>query len=225
MKLEQISEHIWSIKTWCIIPIHVWLVVDQDGVTLVDAGVPFMAKGIVKSVNKLDVGPLQRILLTHGHSDHVGAINKIKMGKDIPIYAHPIEIPYAVGEASYPGRKKPEKTLASQVIHPLEADDKGKMLTIGGLTPYLTPGHSPGHVAYYHERDGVLLAGDLFTSKKGKLHQPMPMFTADMKKAVKSSTILEQLQPKRLEICHGMSVFNPAKQVNNYIKRMNEKYV
>ena len=87
----------------------------------------------------------------------------------------------------------------------------------------MTPGHSPGHVVYYHEQDQVLLAGDLFTSKKGNLHQPMPMFTADMAEAVRSSSIVEQLKPKRLEVCHGNSVLNPADQLKDYIQKMEKK--
>ena len=94
---------------------------------------------------------------------------------------------------------------------------------IAGLTPYLTPGHSPGHVVYYHEQDQVLLAGDLFTSKKGELHQPMSMFTADMAEAVRSSSIVEKLKPKRLEVCHGNSVLHPADQLEEYMQKMSAK--
>ncbi len=94
MKIIQISEHIWSLKIWIVIPIHVWVVVDEDGVTLVDAGLPFMAKGILKFVKELQAGPLNRIVLTHGHSDHVGAIEKILAVTQVPIFVHRIEIPY-----------------------------------------------------------------------------------------------------------------------------------
>ena len=38
MRVEKISEHIWSLKAWMFIPIHVWVVEEKDGVTLVDAG-------------------------------------------------------------------------------------------------------------------------------------------------------------------------------------------
>lgn len=70
MKAEHISEHVWSLKAW-VIPIHVWIVIEEDGFTLVDAGIPMMAKGIMKFIKQLNAGPLRRILLTHGHSDHV----------------------------------------------------------------------------------------------------------------------------------------------------------
>lgn len=223
MKVKKVSEHIWSLKTWMIIPIHVWIVVDEDGVTLVDAGIPMMAKGILKYLNQLEAGPLKRIVLTHGHSDHVGAIKTILTETKVPVYAHPIEIPYMEGDLLYPRRKKLEQNVEKKITQPLQADEQGRLKSIAGLTPYLTPGHSPGHVVYYHEQDQVLLAGDLFTSKNGKLHQPMSLFTADMAEAVRSSSIVEQLKPKRLEVCHGSSVLKPADQLQEYIQKMKKK--
>lgn len=97
------------------------------------------------------------------------------------------------------------------------------MNSIAGVRPYLTSGHSPGHVVYYHEKDKVLLAGDLFTSKKGKLHQPIPMFTANMNEAVRSSSIVRKLKPIKLEVCHGYSVFHPADQLEEYIQKIEKK--
>ncbi|WP_044640354.1 MBL fold metallo-hydrolase [Risungbinella massiliensis] len=225
MKIRQISEHVWSLRTWMLIPIHVWVVVDEEGVTLVDAGLSMMAKGILKFIDQLEAGPLQRIVLTHGHSDHVGAVKKIVEATRVPVYAHRIEIPYMEGDLPYPGRKKATPLVARQLSQALPEDDQGKNLSIGGLTPYLTPGHSPGHVVYFHEEDGVLLAGDLFTSKKGKLYRPIPMFTADMKEAVKSSSIVRKLQPKRLEVCHGDSVMLPTEHLDEYIQKTTDKYI
>ncbi|MBR3120047.1 MBL fold metallo-hydrolase [Oceanobacillus profundus] len=67
------------------------------------------------------------------------------------------------------------------------------------------------------------MAGDLFTSKRGMIQQPMALFTGDMHEAVKSSTILEQLQPERLEVCHGDSVLYPADQLKTYVSKMERK--
>lgn len=222
MKAEKISEHIWSLKTWVVIPIHVWVVVDEDGVTLVDAGMPFMAKAIKKFIRQLNAGPLKRILLTHGHSDHVGSVKAIVAEYEVPVYAHRVEIPYLEGEQLYPKRKKLEYNLPKQLTQPLSEDEFGTLRIVDGLTPYLTPGHSPGHLVYYHEKDQVLLAGDLFNSKKGKLHPPM--FTPFLDEAVKSAAIVEKLKPKRLEVCHGSSVFNPAEQLEEYVRNAEKKH-
>jgi glyoxylase-like metal-dependent hydrolase (beta-lactamase superfamily II) len=218
MKITQISDHIWSLKTWMVIPIHVWVVVDEDGVTLVDAGIPLMAKGILKFIDQLHAGPLKRIVLTHGHGDHVGAIKRILEATQVPVFAHSIEIPYIEGELPYPRRKKATITVAKQLTQVLHENEQGMLQSVGGLTPYLAPGHSPGHVVYYHEQDQVLLAGDLFTAKKGKLRKPMAMFTGDMAEAIRSSAIVRQLKPHRLEVCHGTSVLHPAEQLEAYLK-------
>ncbi|WLD94333.1 MBL fold metallo-hydrolase [Alkalihalobacillus sp. AL-G] len=218
MKTKQISEHIWSLRIWMVIPVHVWVVVEEDGVTLVDAGIPMMGKGILNFIENLQGGPLKRIVLTHGHSDHTGAIKPILKEKSVPVFAHSTEIPYMEGDRAYPRRKKAAQSIKKNLAQPLQKDESNNLLPIGGLNPYLTPGHSPGHVVYYHEQDQVMLAGDLFTSKKGKLHRPMPMFTADMEEAVKSSEIIRQLKPKRLEVCHGNSVMNPVEQLDTYIR-------
>ncbi|NOU98853.1 MBL fold metallo-hydrolase [Paenibacillus planticolens] len=215
MSIKQISEHIWSVRTWMIIPVHVWAVVDHDGVTLVDAGVPWMAKSILRLINEL--GPLKQIVLTHGHGDHVGTLKRILQVHSVPVFAHRKEIPFVEGRTPYPGRSKAVAQVAKGVLQPLPEDEDGRLSPIGGLTPYFTPGHSPGHVVYYHEKDDVLLTGDLFNSKKGKLF--MARFTPDPEEALRSSAIVKQLNPKRLEVCHGDTVFQPAEQLDELMKR------
>ncbi|RST77005.1 MBL fold metallo-hydrolase [Siminovitchia acidinfaciens] len=218
MKANQVSEHVWSLKIWMLIPVHVWVVADEDGVTLVDAGIQSMAKGILRFIEELQAGPLKRIVLTHGHSDHVGAVEQILKVNPVPVYAHQIEIPYMEGRLAYPRRKKAVSSIAEGITQPLHADESGNIQPIGGLTPFFTPGHSPGHVVYFHEKDQVMLAGDLFTSKNGNLKRPMSIFTADMDEAVRSSSIVQRLKPKRLEVCHGNPVFQPAEQIDSYIQ-------
>jgi len=219
MKITQISPHIWSLKSWMLFPVHVWVVIGKEGITLVDAGFPFMGKGIVSFLEK-QAGPLQNIVLTHGHSDHVGAIKQVLARSSVPVYAHREEIPYCEGTLIYPKRKKIEVNVEPGILQPLPEDENGQLLPIGSLRPFYTPGHSPGHVVYYHEQDNVLLTGDLFTAKRGKLRRPIAMFTADMQQAIASSRIVAQLKPHRLEVCHGTSVMEPAQQIEAY---MNQK--
>jgi len=219
MKIEQVSEHIWSLQAWLMIPVRVWVVADEEGVTLIDAGMPFMAKGILRFLDRLNAGPLQRILLTHGHSDHVGAVAAIRNAQHIPVHAHRIELPYMEGEIAYPRRRKRETNVEKGVAQPLTETEDGRLQPVAGLVPYLTPGHSPGHVVYFHEQDQVLLAGDLFTSRRGKLRPPMSLFTGDMAAAIRSAGIVKKLNPRRLEVCHGGPVFAPADQLDAYLHR------
>lgn len=221
MKIERVSEHIWALKTWMLFPVRVWIVAEEDGVTLVDAGVGSMAKGILKFVEQLGAGPIRQIVLTHGHSDHVGSVTSIREHHQVPVYVHPVEIPYMEGDIAYPRRKKAAASLPKQLATPLSVDQDGRIESVGTLKGHHTPGHSPGHIVYYHEKDGVLLAGDLFTSKKGRLNRPMPMFTADMQEAVRSSRIVKELKPHRVEVCHGKPVFSAADHLDEYMRIMN----
>lgn len=217
MRVERVSAHIWAVSTWVLVPVRVWLVAAEDGVTLVDAGIPSMAGAILQAVDRLGAGPLRRILLTHGHSDHTGAIARILRQRPVPVCAHALEIPYMTGQLPYPRRRAAAATVSPGVAEPLTEEAPGVLARVGGLRPYLTPGHSPGHVAYYPEQDRVLLAGDLFTTRRGRIGRPMAIFTADMAEAVRSAAIVARLRPDRLEICHGGPVLNPAEQIVEYL--------
>ncbi|GIP40621.1 putative metallo-hydrolase YybB [Paenibacillus sp. J31TS4] len=218
MRVEQLSPHIWSCKSWMLFTIQVWLVKEEDGLVLVDAGMKGMVRGIEGAIAAIGL-PLRRILLTHGHSDHVGSAETLAHKYGVPVYLHANDIPYAEGQQPFPGRKRAERLLPQGLVQPL-ADDGGEGLApVGSLRPYWTPGHSPGHTAYYHETDRVLLGGDLFTTKQGRLNRPMPMFTADMPRAVRSAGILRELNPALLAVCHSPALAEPAVQLDTYLAK------
>lgn len=219
MKVERVSEHIWSLCVWVLIPVRVWLVKGPDGVSLVDAGLPFMARGILRTVDALGLGPLTRILLTHGHADHVGAILGIQKHVTVPVYAHRIELPYMEGDKAYPRRKKARPSVPKGLVAPLLETSSGSLQDVAGLTPYLTPGHSPGHVVYFHKEDRVLIGGDLAMTKHGALRPPIAMFTSDMDSAIRSMDILRQLEPARLEVCHADPIEQPAQRFDAFMMR------
>ncbi|TES45944.1 MBL fold metallo-hydrolase [Halalkalibacterium halodurans] len=215
MKRIQVSPHIYKLESWFLLKMSAWIVKEDEGVYIVDTGMPYMGKRILKEAEKL--GKVKGVLLTHGHSDHVGGLKKILDIQDLPVYVHTLDIKHMEGKEPFPGRKKREYLVEPGVAKPLPVDEDGEFRCFGNLVPYHTPGHSPGHVCYYHKKDRVLLGGDLFTSKRGKLQQPIKMFTADMNEAVRSGEIVKKLQPSKVSICHGNDIDNPHTQINEYL--------
>lgn len=215
MKIRKISQNITKLEVWCLIKLSAWLVQTADGVYIVDTGVSFMGKRILREAEKL--GEVKGILLTHGHSDHVGGLQQIVRQKSIPVYAHPLELKYMEGSEPFPGRKKREQLVEPGMVQPLPVNEQGQLQGIASLMPYHTPGHSPGHVAYYHAEDDVLISGDLFTSRQGKLQQPMKMFTADMEEAIASAAIVGTLKPHLISIAHSDDVLHGYNHIEQYL--------
>ncbi len=217
MKIKRLSEHIYGLKT--VLNIQMWLVQSDQGLVLIDSGIPPMGRRILQCIEQLAAGPLAGILLTHGHPDHVGGLEAVLAKHRVPVYAHADEIPYLEGSAPYPPFKKAKVRVRPGIVQTLPADSKPDrpLSPLFGLTPYPAPGHSPGHVVYYHEEDQVLVAGDLFMTRFGKLKKPLPYpLTTDMRQAVESGGIVTRLQPQLLTVCHGKEIAQPHRQYEFY---------
>jgi glyoxylase-like metal-dependent hydrolase (beta-lactamase superfamily II) len=84
--------------------VNVYLVAGADRWVLIDTGVAGTQSRIRDAAARLfghDRRPAA-ILLTHGHFDHVGALPQLAEEWDVPIYVHPLELPYVTGRAKYP---------------------------------------------------------------------------------------------------------------------------
>ena len=86
---------------------------------------------------------------------------------------------------------------------------------VGGFTVLDVPGHSPGHVAYWRDRDRVLILGDvvntmnLLTTKRG-LQEPPAVFTPDPMANRRAIRRLAALEPALVLAGHGPPVTDPA---------------
>lgn len=221
MKFKRLTEHVYAGYVKVPFPIMMWIVDGEDGITLVDGGIPSMGKAISAVVEKNFPGKqVVRLLLTHGHGDHVGSMYGWQERYNLPIHTDEQEIPFLIGERTYESLRDGNKAgggskpFARETLRPL---DMGSVYA--GLKPYATPGHSPGHTAFYHEADDILLAGDMLTSFFGTLRRPIPFFTADMEQALESTTLLETLRPRWLSCAHGTVVEEPMRQYAEFRKK------
>jgi len=151
------------------------------GWTLIDAGFIGMTEQIARAAARrfgADARPAA-ILLTHGHVDHVSALEELAERWDVPVYAHSLELPYLTGRSSYP---PPDPTVGGGLMTrlsvlfprgPLDLGGRVHALPDDGGVPQLpdwraipTPGHAPGHVSFFREADRLLIAGDAFVTTK-----------------------------------------------------------
>lgn len=109
-----------------------------------------------------------KILGTHAHIDHIGAVAEMKRRTGAPFYLHPKDkfwINHLVTSAQVFGLPSPEKPT---IDHPLE---DGQILDIGHLQIRVlhTPGHSEGHVSFLVLGHEAVFSGDcLFGGSIGR---------------------------------------------------------
>jgi hydroxyacylglutathione hydrolase len=113
-----------------------------------------------------------KLLNTHCHIDHVLGNYFVKQTYNVPLIIHEIEVPYLESVSSYStnyGFAQYSPTVADQFIK------EGDSINFGDqeLKILFTPGHSAGHVVFYHEQSKSLIGGDvLFRQSIGRTDLP-----------------------------------------------------
>lgn len=140
----------------------------------------------ISNVIEENVRTLKAILLTHGHFDHIMALNELKKRYNVPVYAH---------EEEEDVLKQSSLNMSGMIgqIYTTQADiyvKDGEHLKLAGLDIIVlhTPGHTKGGVCYYLPEEKVLMSGDtLFHCSIGRTDFP----TGSMSQLVRS--VKEQL--------------------------------
>jgi glyoxylase-like metal-dependent hydrolase (beta-lactamase superfamily II) len=191
--------------------VNFFLVEADDGLTLVDAGIP----GFRPQLDALLRGrKVDAVILTHGHTDHVGVAEGLRReGASVHIHSGDVAMARDGKEqkteggfrhylrygatwkllgmaARYGGLKRPKIAQVTEFADGDALDVPGHPLVLH------TPGHSDGHVVFQFADRGVLMAGDALCTYNPLTGRRGPQL---MPRAFASSTDQATASLRRLE--------------------------
>ena len=200
--------------------VNAYLIVENDRLTLIDAGMDKRARRILKAIRELGHAPtdLKQILLTHTDVDHVRGVETLVAASGAHVHASRMEADaLARGEPTrhlklkgilkwlYDVGQPMMRFGAMQVDGVLEA---GQLLPIlDGLEVIPSPGHTQEHISFYLRKQRILFAGDSFRSNKTGLMISTGVNTWDEEAAKASAARQKECQPEIVCVGHGPVVF------------------
>ncbi len=196
----------------------------DDGVTVIDAGLPGHWDDLVAELAVLgrDVDDVAGVVLTHGDSDHIGFAERLRRDHGVPVFVHaddadrarggdtpstkmgPMRLGPTVGFFAYGLRKRGWRT--HHLTEVVEVAD-GDVLELPGSPVVVSlPGHSPGSIAVHVPVADAVFVGDALTTRHvltGRTGvQPAP-FTDEPDRALASLGRLAELDASWVLPGHG----------------------
>jgi glyoxylase-like metal-dependent hydrolase (beta-lactamase superfamily II) len=211
---------------------YLWLPPEESswsgsgGPLVFDCGYPWQVPTLFHSLAALGcpVQKLAAVAVTHDDFDHTGGLAELVTASSAAVIAHRLEVESlesrfwremprrpnaasfvlrAVTGVAYAARPKQPVTVTRPVEDGAEIGD--------GWIAVHTPGHTPGHLAFWRPSSRVLIAGDALGSiMRGEIRCAGDNYSVDGAEIVRSVRKLAALQPDTICFGHGPEIIGGA---------------
>ena len=178
----------------------------DDHMVVIDTGEPYRSwtKQILDYHKELGRPQISAILVTHGHGDHIGGLDRLQEVMGCAVRCHP--------------------KLAPLLAQRLNADCVVKLrsretISIGGgnsLRALFTPGHEDDHVSYYLAADRAIFSGDTILGNSSTSVRNLKQYMASLE-------LLARQRPALICPGHGQVIHNATARVRWYIEHRQQR--
>ena len=205
--------------------VGVYLIEEAGSVTVVDAGVPGYWDELPRELAAMGrtLDDIRAVVLTHGHSDHIGFAERLRSERGVPVSVHELDAALARGEVPNPSAGMGARKLSSllgfliwsarhgalrlKTLTEVATFGDGATLDVpGALHVIRTPGHTDGSVVLHAAGLDAVFVGDAFSTYsvlRGVSGPQIAPFSADPQQALASLDALADVDASLVLPGHG----------------------
>jgi glyoxylase-like metal-dependent hydrolase (beta-lactamase superfamily II) len=206
-----------------------YIVEDDDGITVVDAGVPASWDSLHEALGEIGrvPGDIRALVLTHAHFDHIGFAERARAELGVPVWVHENDVPLTRHPLQYAHERARSYYFATQFraapmvaaflrnrafwprpVKEVRRYTDGILPVPGSPQIVFTPGHTLGHCALHIPDRDCVIAGDAVVTLDPYTAKPGPRIvaraaTADSERALASLDALAETGVRTVLTGHG----------------------